>query len=135
MSSKAITGNAQAPQGYGGRQVGLAAGYFYNFSGKTGMIVRNKTIDQIANATAPFGYTQIDSQFYTDMYPANLGRGKIYFVKFNYSRDGKTIHDAVVYTESDTSSIESFYTAGKDADYMVQRARYHDISYTIVYVN
>lgn len=134
-SSKAITGNAQAPQGYSGRQVGLAAGYFYNFSGKTGMIVRNKTIDQIANATAPFGYTQIDSQFYTDMYPANLGRGKIYFVKFNYSRDGKTIHDAVVYTESDTSSIESFYTAGKEADYMVQRARYHDISYTVVYVN
>ena len=91
------------------------------------MIVRGKTINEIANATTAFEFT--------DMFPANLGRGKIYFVKFTYNRINGNIEEAVVHTKSDTSSIESFYTAGKDADYMVQRARFHDISYTVVYTN
>jgi len=125
--TKTIGGNAQAPQGYNGAKVGLATGYFYNFSDKTGMIVRGKTIEEISNATNSFEFT--------DMFPANLGRGKIYFVKFTYNRSSGAIEEAVVHTKSDTSSIESFYTAGKDADYMVQRARFHDISYTVIYTN
>ncbi len=134
-STKTITGNAGVPQGYNGHKMGFAAGYFYNFSGKTGMIVRNKTIDEIALDTDLFGTETIGSTNYSIMYPANLGRGKVYFVKFNYDRITGNIKDAVVHAESDTSSIESYYSAGKNADYMVQRARYQDISYTVVYVN
>lgn len=125
--TKEVTGNAQAPQGYNGARVGLAAGYVYNFSGSTGMIVRNKTITEIANATTAFAHT--------DMFPVSLNRGKTYFVKFNYDRQTGLVLDAVVHTENGTSSIESFYNAGTDADYIVQRARFHDVSYTIVYTN
>ncbi|MBR3933005.1 MAG: S-layer homology domain-containing protein [Clostridia bacterium] len=125
--SKQVTGNAQAPQGYNGARVGLAAGYVYNFSGSTGMIVRNKTITEIANATTSFAHT--------DMFPISLNRGKVYYVKFNYDRQTGAVLDAVVHTENGNSSIESFYSTGTDADYIVQRARFHDVSYTIVYTN
>ena len=125
--SKQVTGNAQAPQGYNGARVGLAAGYVYNFSGSTGMIVRNKTITEIANATTSFAHT--------DMFPISLNRGKVYYVKFNYDRQTGAVLDAVVHTENSNSSIESFYSTGTDADYIVQRARFHDVSYTIVYTN
>lgn len=125
--SKEVTGNAQAPQGYNGARVGLAAGYVYNFAGNTGMIVRNKTITEIANATEAFAHT--------DMFPISLNRGKTYYIKFNYDRQTGAVLDAVVHSENGNSSIESFYNAGTNADYIVQRARFHDVSYTYVYVN
>jgi len=126
-STKTITGNATDVQGYNGGRLGLASGYFYNFSGKSGMIVRHKTMDEILSAT--------DSFAHTDMFPISLTRGKIYFVRFNRNRTNGEITDAIVYTENDTSSIESYYSAGEDADYAVQRARFHDVSYTVIYVN
>ena len=68
------------------------------------------------------------------MFPISLNRGKVYYVKFNYDRQTGAVLDAVVHTENSNSSIESFYSTGTDADYIVQRARFHDVSYTIVYV-
>ncbi len=140
-SEKEIVGtNAKAPQGYGDATVEFAAGYFYSFSGKAGMIVRNiKSVEDIVSAGNLWGYKPVANgsrtDYHTNLYPANLARGEVYFVKFNYIRGETTPYEAVVHTEGDASSIESVYSAGVDADYMVQRARYHDVYYTFVYVN
>lgn len=123
--------------GYSGKVVGYVGGYAYTFSGSRASIIRadrNDTYKDIAavdatgsNPSASFGAT--------DIYPITMTTSKTVFVKFINDRStGKTV-SAEVYKEADLSSVESYFSAGTEADYIVSRERYHAVSLNIVYVN
>ena len=61
--------------------------------------------------------------------------GTVVFVKINRNRNTNAVIDAVVYSESSVEVAESYYTAGTDADYLVQRSRYNAPSLTVIYTN
>lgn len=119
-----------ADNGYQGKTAGYVGGYVYTCSGSKATIVRHKTKEQIANVIA--GTASLVSE---DVYPVSLTAKSTVFVKFiNDRATGKTV-SAEVYKESDMSSVETIYSAGTDADYVVSRERFHSVSLNVVYVN
>ena len=68
-------------------------------------------------------------------YGAALTRGTTLFVKFHRDRSTKAITSAEVYKEADASAIETYFSSGRKADYIVLRQYFRDPSLNIVYVN
>ena len=56
------------------------------------------------------------------------------YVKVNKDRNGK-IESAVVSKEANANNVESWFSAGDEADYLVSRQRYRSVSLHIVYVD
>lgn len=68
-------------------------------------------------------------------YSGTLTRGTTVFVKFHRNRTSKEIISAEVYKEADASAIETYFTSGKNADYIVLRQYFRDPSLNVIYVN
>lgn len=115
--------------GYGGREVGYGVGYVYSVDNSKAILVRNKTIDEIHNET-------VDGTLaFNNIYPVNLSSGTTVYVEFKKDRDTGTIIGADVYKEPNNNGVESYFSAGADADYIVARSRFHAPNLNVVYVN
>jgi len=112
-------------QVYGGRVAGYVSGYIYSVANKKAMIVRDKTLDEIEKGAFEL----------KNLHAATMASGTVVFVKFNRDRQTGAIKDAVVYTEKDPNVAQSYFSAGKEADFLVQRSRYLSVSLTVVYVD
>ncbi len=123
--------------GLSGKAVGYVGGYAYTFSGGRASIVRadrNNTYKDI-NKIVEVSNDPGQSFGSTDIYPITMTLSRTVFVKFINDRStGKTI-SAEVYKEADLSSLESYFSAGTEADYIVSRERYHSVYNNFVYVN
>ena len=109
---------------YSAKQVGFETGYVLAMEGKKAVLVRNKEMDDIVAGN----YTTIN----TVAAPIS---GTVVFVKMNRNRSTGVVTDAVVYNQNDTAAIETYFTSGTNADYLVQRSRYNTVSMTVVYTN
>lgn len=109
---------------YSAKQVGFETGYILTNANKKAMLARDVEMSQIESGS----YSIIDTV-------ATPISGTVVFVKFNYTRGTTDIASAEVYTEKDVSVAESYFTAGRDADYLVQRSRYNTPLLTVIYTN
>ncbi len=96
------------------------SGYIYSISGKNAMAILGKSEAEVRNGE--FGVV--------NMKPVSFARGTTVYVDFDRDRN-----KAVVSTEADTSTIESYYTAGMNADYVVVRGRFNEVYLNVVYRN
>jgi len=110
-----------------GKYVGYTTGYIYYIGGGLAMVEKtNKDIDVIAG-------TEFTPD---DMYPVKISGNSTIFVELKKDRSNPNIIvSADVYKEPDISSVESYFNAGKDADYLVSRARLRAPILTVIYVN
>lgn len=115
--------------GYGGKYVGYATGYAYTVSDGIAVLVKNKTLDEIHNETVAGTLSP------ANIYPVKLGSGTTVYVELQRDRSTGDIIGADVYKEPNNNGVESYFTAGNDADYIVSRSRFHTISLNVVYVN
>ena len=106
------------------KKAGFVAGYIYSLEDSKAMVVRNKDISQVASGSFSI----------SDLHAVSLTRGDIVVVNMNRNRDGD-ISNAVVSLIKDTNALESFFNAGTEADFIVQRSRTWDVSLTVIYVN
>ncbi len=104
---------------YSRKKKDYVSGYAYSLDG-TRVQLACVSEDDLENGN--FGVVQ--------MRPANLSTGTVVFVKFD--RDYK---NATVYKEPDTNGVETYYTSGMDADYIVIRSRFEEIALTVIYTN
>ena len=109
---------------YSAKVVGFESGYILTNANKKTMLARDVEMSDIESGN----YSIINTV-------ATPISGTVVFVKFNYERGTTDIASAEVYTEKDVSVAESYFTAGKDADYLVQRSRYNAPSLTVIYTN
>lgn len=109
---------------YSAKVVGFESGYILTNVNKKAMLARDVEMTDIESGN----YSVINTV-------ATPLSGTVVFVKFNYERGTTNIANAEVYTEKDVSVAESYFTAGKDADYLVQRSRYNTPSLTVIYTN
>jgi len=123
LTGKRFTNSANKNNLYSAKVVGFETGYILSMADKKAMLVRNTPIADAVAGT----YDVIDTV------AAPLTRGSIVFVKFNKSRQTGEVTDAVVYTESDVNVAETIYTAGANADFLVQRSRYNTVAMTVIY--
>ena len=124
------TSSKHAQPESGGKYIGFAFGYIYALGGGKATIIRNKTIDEIESET---NSGTLSSQ---NMYPVNISSGTTVFVDIKRDRNNPDkILSADIYTEPDLSTVESYFSAGREADYVVSRARLHAISINVIYVN
>ncbi len=113
---------------YQGGYVGIVAGYVYDVRDNIATILHGKSLDEIeSNLTSP--------SLLGSIYPVNLGSGTSIFVEMKRDRDTGEVISAEVYKESNTKNIKSYYAAGREADYIVSRARIHAVSVNAIYVN
>ena len=68
-------------------------------------------------------------------YSGTLTRGKTVFVKFSTNRTTGQVTSAQVYSETGTSPIETYFTSGKNAYYVVLRQYFREPSLNVIYVN
>lgn len=120
-STKTCYPHANAPTNHDSYYYHFIRGPIYSISGTYAIIA-----DEAANLNSPLAITDTTS--------VNLKRGKTVFVRINRDRNG-TITDAVVYTEDDFSSVESWFSAGNNADYFFSRQRFYGEATNIIYVN
>lgn len=101
-----------------GATVEYLTGHIYGFFNNYAVVVPYKT-----DMSAP-------------LLPANTKcmslAGNVVFVKFEKNKGN--IISAEVYSESTLSNIESYLTAGNEADYLVSRQRYRTPSLTVIYI-
>ncbi len=109
---------------YSAKVVGFESGYILTNENKKAMLARDVEMSDIEAGS----YSIINTV-------ATPLSGTVVFLKFNYERGTTNIASAEVYTEKDVSVAESYFTAGKDADYLVQRSRYNAPSLTVIYTN
>lgn len=116
--------------GYNGRYVGYEGGYAYNiYNNKATVVTDIPKIEDVAQKSEE-GTITLEK-----IYPINLASGTTVFVEFKRDRNTGEIISADVYKEPNTNGVESFFSAGLDADYIVSRSRFHAISINVVYVN
>jgi len=119
-----------------GNDVAIESGYLFTNANKKAIIMRGD-VERADGTTSRITPDDIASGNYkmVNTYSANLGRGDVVFVKFNRDRVSDKVTGAVVYRESSTDVAESFFTSGKDADFLVQRNYNNDVSMTVIYTN
>ncbi len=118
------------PAKYGGNYVAYASGYAYAMGGGKATVIQNKTIEEINNETLA-GTLSL-----SNIYPVNLSSGTTVYVELKRDRSNPDlIISADVYKEPNNDSVETYFSAGIDADYIVSRARFHAIAINVVYVN
>ncbi len=93
------------------------SGYIYALDGKRAMLA---CVSESDWTNGNYGVLQ--------MRPANLASGTVVYVKFDRNKK-----NAIVYNEPDSSTIESYYTSGMSADYVVIRSRFEEIQLTVIY--
>ena len=125
-----MEGKGDRVSGYNGRYVGYEAGYAYNiYNNKATVVTDIPDINVLAQKSEEGSITL------EKIYPVNLASGTTVFVEFNRDRNTGKIISADVYKEPNANSVESYFSAGLDADYIVSRSRFHAININIVYVN
>ena len=112
--------------GYNGRYVGCEAGYAYNiYNSKATVVTDIPDINVLAQKSEEGSITL------EKIYPVNLASGTTVFVEFNRDRNTGKIISADVYKEPNTNGVESYFSAGLDADYIVSRSRFHAININV----
>ena len=128
-SAKAVaSGLEQKPDGNGGRYVEYMNGYALSYAdNRVVLATGGLTIDQIHAAG---GAVDI-----SNTYSGSLIRGTTVFVKIHRDRSTGAVKNAEVYKEADLNSVETYFNSGKEADYVVLRQYFRDITLNVFYVN
>ncbi len=132
-SSLMYNANADDIPNYSSYTRAYRSGYIYSLSGTSAMMIcygDNSNRDEGAKKPTKDERLAAGDFGVVNMAPANLGVGTTVYVKFD--RDRKS---ATVYTEADVSAIESYYTSGTNADFVVVRGRFNEVSMNIIYTN
>lgn len=127
-STKEIPTNISQSTSNGGRYVEFIAGYALGFdSSKHGLMATGMTPAEIV---ACQGNVPIDKTF-----TASFTRGTTVFITLNRNRQTNAVTSAVVSTEADLSSVETYFNSGSTMDYIVLRRYYREPSLNAIYVN
>ena len=113
--------------GSSGKYVEYAHGYALSYSQSRLALAINKTIVEVNDVAG-----LVDTG---NTYSGTLTRGKTVFVKFHRERSNGQILSAEVYSETGTSPIETYFTSGLNADYVVLRQYFREPTLNVIYVN
>ena len=127
VSERKVDSNLTQSSSNGGRYVEYIKGYALGYSQSRLLLATSNTLDEIV---ALNGAVDISNTF-----SATFTRGTTLFVKFHRNRQTGAITSAEVYTEESADSVETFFNAGSNADYIVLRQYFRDPSLNIIYTN
>ncbi len=127
-SEKTVVSNlAQRTNNNNGRYVEYITGYALSAKDSRLILATQLSIDEVASSDGVVGIS--------NAYSGTLTRGTTVFVKLHRDRSTNAVKSAEVYTEADTSPIETYFNSGKNADYVVLRQYFRDPSLNVIYVN
>lgn len=127
VSKREVVSTLAQTAGNNGRYVEYIKGYALGYDQSRLVLATQNTLDEVIglNGAVAIGNT----------YSGTLTRGTTVFVKFHRNRQTGAISSAEVYKEASTDSIETYFNAGKDADYVVLRQYFRDPSLNVIYTN
>jgi len=127
VSKREVASNLVQTTGNNGRYVEYIKGYALGYDQSRLVLATQNTLEEVIglNGAVTIGNT----------YSGTLTRGTTVFVKFHRNRQTGAITSAEVYKEESTDCIETFFNAGKDADYIVLRQYFRDPSLNVIYTN
>lgn len=127
-SAKAVDSSLTKSGSNGGRYVEYIPGYALSLSSaKQSIIAIDSTIEDIVEAQGKVDIAKTFSGTFT--------RGTTVFVRINRDRTTGKVRDAVVYTEPNLNSVETYFNSGSQADYIVFRQYFREPSLNVIYVN
>ena len=126
-SERTVVAGLTKTTGNNGRYVEYIKGYALGYDQSRLVVATDNTMEEI---DAVGGNVDV-----AKTYSAALTRGTTLFVKFHRNRSTDAITSAEIYTEADASAIETYFSSGRNADYIVLRQYFRDPSLNIVYVN
>ena len=127
VSKREVVSTLTQTAGNNGRYVEYIKGYALGYDQSRLVLATQNTLDEVIglNGAVAIGNT----------YSGTLTRGTTVFVKFHRNRQTGAISSAEVYKEASTDCIETYFNAGKDANYVVLRQYFRDPSLNVIYTN